>query len=145
MLLLWSITCIWCTEPSFILSNFTYQFHLVGTESWSQNASPFPPHIALGANNEIMDLSINTGKKKTSPTLQAEQNDWAIENRVCCKLQTLQCKQPTTAWWRYIDGRLVTRFTAHRQNVCPCTLPSFVCQPYPPALLLLHNSSKAEG
>ena len=67
----------------------------MGTESWSQNASPFPPHIALGANNEIMDLSINTGKEKTSPTLHVEQDDeqLRIESTANYKLWSASSQQ----------------------------------------------------
>ena len=51
--------------------NFTYQFHLVGTKSWSQNAPSFPPLIVSSAGDEVMNLSINSGKEKASLTLHA--------------------------------------------------------------------------
>ena len=51
--------------------NFTYQFHLVGTKSWSQNASSFPPLIVSSAGDKVMNLSINSGKEKASLFLHA--------------------------------------------------------------------------
>ena len=49
--------------------SLTYQFHLVGTESLSQSASPFPPHIISGGKDNLIGLTINTGSKKALLTL----------------------------------------------------------------------------
>ena len=52
-----------------LLLLFTYQFHLVGTESWGQNVPPLPPHIIKSSKEIIMGLSINTGSENASLTL----------------------------------------------------------------------------
>ena len=48
---------------------FTYQLHLLGTESWRQSVSPLPPHIITSRKHKLMCLSINMGSEKASPAL----------------------------------------------------------------------------
>ena len=48
---------------------FTYQFHLVGTESWGQNVPPLTTHIIKSSKEKIMRLSINAGSENASLNL----------------------------------------------------------------------------
>ena len=48
---------------------FTYQFHLVGTESWRQNVPPLLPNFILSEKEKLIDLSINLGCENASLAL----------------------------------------------------------------------------
>ena len=58
------ILCTCAVQHSEGSSAFTYQFHLVGTESWRQSVPPLPPNIITSGKYKLMRLSINIGSKK---------------------------------------------------------------------------------